>query len=130
MPYFGKKVDFIPYEKIKKYQEKKSMKEHLALTGLQNIIELRLWDVKLKIAINIAEGLFECHHHFHKIVHLNINFENILVDKNLELKIGGFEKFSDDPEMKKHYRENPELSAKTSGSNNYLIDELNQIDTP
>ncbi|KAF0490312.1 interferon-induced very large GTPase 1-like [Gigaspora margarita] len=46
------------------------------------------WEVKLKMSIDIAKGLLECHDH--DIIHLNINSENILVDKNLELKIAGF----------------------------------------
>ncbi|CAG8484525.1 14766_t:CDS:2, partial [Dentiscutata heterogama] len=125
-------------------------------------------DVKLKMSINIAEGLFECHRH--KIMNLNINSENILVDKNLELKIGGFgyninrdfdnedfvrwaapEKFSEDSQCKENpihsdiysyglvvweiatngKEKNDEIkSTKTSGNNDYLIYELEQIDTP
>ncbi|CAG8791061.1 20174_t:CDS:2, partial [Gigaspora margarita] len=46
------------------------------------------WEEKLKMSIDIAKGLLECHDH--DIVHLNINSENILVDKHLELKIAGF----------------------------------------
>ncbi|CAG8508208.1 22151_t:CDS:10 [Cetraspora pellucida] len=84
------------------------------------------WDEMLKMSIDIAAGLLECHSR--EIIHLNINSENILVDKNenilvdknLELKIAGFgfdinkefdnietvrwaapERFSEKPEMKK-----------------------------
>ncbi|CAG8728830.1 6083_t:CDS:2 [Gigaspora margarita] len=102
---------------IMDYAENGNLHEYLSKHSLEQ-------DIKLKMAINIAEGLFECHRHVHKIIHLNINSENILVDKNLELKVGGFGYDSngdlDDkgklmtykyyPAMKKHYKENPELS--------------------
>ncbi|CAG8604446.1 11890_t:CDS:10 [Gigaspora margarita] len=107
---------------IMDYAENGNLHEYLSEHPLEP-------DIKLKMAINLAEGLFECHRHFHKIIHLNIKSKNILVDKNLELKIGGFgydtdedfeneetvrwaapERFSEDPEMKRHYKENPEFS--------------------
>ncbi|CAG8446402.1 16010_t:CDS:2 [Dentiscutata heterogama] len=63
------------------YVENGNLHDYLSKNELE-------WDAKLKMTIDIALGLLECHDH--NIIHLNINSENILVDKNLELKIAGF----------------------------------------
>ncbi|CAG8568143.1 5167_t:CDS:2, partial [Racocetra persica] len=88
---FGEKFDnfihskesdtLIPFDEIKFRGE--------ICHGTFSIIERAEYKgVKLKMSIDIAKGLLECHDH--KIIHLKINSENILVDKNLELKIAGF----------------------------------------
>ncbi|CAG8709550.1 44776_t:CDS:2 [Gigaspora margarita] len=66
---------------IMDYVENGNLHQYLAKNMLK-------WKTKLKMCIDIAKGLLECHDH--NIIHLNINSENILVDKNLEIKIAGF----------------------------------------
>ncbi|CAG8558397.1 23221_t:CDS:2, partial [Racocetra persica] len=46
------------------------------------------WYKKAKMAVDIANGLIECHNH--GIVHSDLKADNILVDKHLTLKIAGF----------------------------------------
>ncbi|CAG8789029.1 12324_t:CDS:2, partial [Gigaspora margarita] len=66
---------------IMDYVENGNLHEYLS----NNALKL---EIKLKMSIDIAKGLLECHDH--GIIHLNINSENILVDKNLQIKIAGF----------------------------------------
>ncbi|CAG8626624.1 16325_t:CDS:10, partial [Gigaspora rosea] len=47
------------------------------------------WNTKIKMAIDIANGLLECHKH--GIIHSDLKADNILVDERLVLKISGFD---------------------------------------
>ncbi|CAG8666280.1 14910_t:CDS:2 [Gigaspora rosea] len=117
---------------VTKFAEKGSLRDYLEKNEHD-------WNIKAKMAVDIANGLIECHKN--GIVHSDLKADNILVDKHLILKIADFglsttkealslgdqagayypkqcEKYKDDPRfskifnetMAKHYKDRPQLS--------------------
>ncbi|CAG8638244.1 11670_t:CDS:2 [Gigaspora margarita] len=66
---------------VTKYAEKGSLRDYLEKNEHD-------WNIKAKMAVDIANGLIECHKN--GIVHSDLKADNILVDKHLILKIADF----------------------------------------
>ncbi|CAG8495238.1 2210_t:CDS:2 [Dentiscutata heterogama] len=66
---------------VTKYIENGNLRDYLS----ENYLD---WNIKTKMAVDIANGLLECHNN--DIIHSDLKAENILVDKDLTLKIADF----------------------------------------
>ncbi|CAG8597441.1 5874_t:CDS:2 [Gigaspora margarita] len=66
---------------VTKFAEKGSLRDYLEKNEHD-------WNIKAKMAVDIANGLIECHKN--GIVHSDLKADNILVDKHLILKIADF----------------------------------------
>ncbi|CAG8819267.1 17648_t:CDS:2, partial [Cetraspora pellucida] len=66
---------------VTKFAEKGSLRDYLEKNEHD-------WNIKAKMAVDIANGLMECHKN--GIVHSDLKADNILVDKHLILKIADF----------------------------------------
>ncbi|CAG8702588.1 18709_t:CDS:2, partial [Racocetra fulgida] len=67
---------------VTKFAEKGSLRDFLEKNEHD-------WNIKAKMAVDIANGLIECHKN--GIVHSDLKADNILVNKHLTLKIAGFD---------------------------------------
>ncbi|CAG8590094.1 36811_t:CDS:2 [Gigaspora margarita] len=66
---------------VTEYVENGNLRDYLS----ENYLD---WSTKTQMAVDIADGLLECHNN--DIIHSDLKAENILVDRNMTLKIADF----------------------------------------